>query len=223
VSKTAKKWGAVGVVILVALGAFFLRSRPKPVHVGGSTPQDVDDRESRWRGFAATDPGVVYHPAPPTPNAPDGASPAAPGGPSAPPVEAQKDEAVMDRWRHGILEKNAEVVLDLDQWFAAEPPRFGPQLEILAGTDPDDRVRAFSTRVLGKYKNVAAVGVFEHLLSDRSPYVRQNGAWALGELAERPGGRPAAARSLGELQRLQESDPVPDVRSAAAAALKKLQ
>jgi HEAT repeat protein len=60
-------------------------------------------------------------------------------------------------------------------------------------------------------------------MGDGSEYVRGNAAWAIGELADKPGGREAAADALGDLHRLQESDPSPDVRRAAEAALKKLQ
>ena len=65
-------------------------------------------------------------------------------------------------------------------------------------------MRAFSTRVLGKMKNVALVEDFQRLLADKSPFVRQNAAWALGELATRPGGREAAEAALDELRQAQD-------------------
>ena len=71
--------------------------------------------------------------------------------------------------------------------------------------DANERVRAFSTRVLGKFKQVELAETFERLLEDGSPFVRQNAAWALGELGAevrragggeaRPGRAPARARA----------------------------
>jgi hypothetical protein len=216
-----KAAAAILVVVIVAVGVAISRGRNR-THVGGTAPADVDDRDSRWRGFAAEVPGI--------PSRPPQAPAATPGAPSSPLPSAageatppnRTDEALMDRWRQAILERRPEEILDLDQDFALEPAHYGPLLELSAGNDPDDRVRAFSTRVLGKYKNVAAANVFDRLLSDRSEFVRQNAAWALGELAARPTGREAANRSAGQLRQLQESDPSPDVRKAAADALKKL-
>ncbi len=211
---------AILIVVVVAAGVSILRGRNR-THVGGATPADVDDRDSRWRGFVATVPGIPSRPLPRS--APTAAtSTSTPGAPVPAPPPNREDEAIMDRWRQAILEKRTETILDLDQDFALEAARFGPLLEVSAGTDPDDRVRAFSTRVLGKYKNVAAANVFDRLLSDKSEFVRQNAAWALGELAAQPAGRQAAERSAGQLRQLQESDSSSDVRKAAAATLQKL-
>ncbi|MDB4981866.1 MAG: hypothetical protein JWM82_2618 [Myxococcales bacterium] len=210
---------AILIVVVVAAVVSILRGRNR-THVGGATPADVDDRGSRWRGFVATVPGIPARPPAAEPTA--GNPPSTPGAPGLAPTPNRQDEAIMDQWRQAILERRTEVILDLDQDFALEAARFGPLLEVSAGTDPDDRVRAFSTRVLGKYKNVAAANVFDRLLSDKSEFVRQNAAWALGELAAQPAGREAAQRSAGQLRQLQESDPSSDVRSAATATLKKL-
>jgi HEAT repeat protein len=115
------------------------------------------------------------------------------------------------------------MVLALDRAFAMLPGRYGPELIRVAETDPDDRVRAFSTRVLGKLKNVELADVFMRLLNDRSPFVRQNAAWALGELAPLPRGRETAGAAYGDLRRVEEGDPASDVRAAATMALKRLQ
>ena len=85
-----------------------------------------------------------------------------------------------------------------------------------AEKDDNERVRAFSTRVLGKLKNPDEAPLYRRLLTDKSPYVRQNAAWALGELGA------AGAPALAELQRASRSDPANDVRAAAKAALGKL-
>jgi hypothetical protein len=224
VRKGRKLIGAAVVLLVAVVGGFvaIYRSRHHPAGGPGTTElAPEDERETRWRGFAAQDPTIVYPGGPPPgPRPAPAAAPALDAGAPAAPLQ---DEAVMDKWRHGILEKNADVVVDLDSWFRAEPARFAPQLEVLAAGDPVDRIRAFSTRVLGNYKNIKAVGVFRRLMGDGSEYVRGNAAWAIGELADKPGGREAAADALGDLHRLQESDPSPDVRRAAEAALKKLQ
>jgi HEAT repeat protein len=102
------------------------------------------------------------------------------------------------------------------------PARYGPALLRLAETDPDERVRAFSVRVLGKMKNLELVDDYRRLLEDKSPFVRGNAAWALGELARRPGGREAAEGALDELRQAAD-DPATDVRAAATNALKALQ
>jgi HEAT repeat protein len=91
-----------------------------------------------------------------------------------------------------------------------------------AETDSDDRVRAFSTRVLGKLKNPACAPVFQRLLADRSQYVRMNAAWGLGELAATPEGRAVAKRALHALRRLEKTETVKDTRDAASLAARRL-
>ena len=122
----------------------------------------------------------------------------------------------MGRWRTAILVKDAPSVIQLDMTFRQLPERFTPALAKSAEKDDNERVRAFSTRVLGKLKNPDEAPLYRRLLTDKSPYVRQNAAWALGELG------PAGAPALAELQRASRSDPANDVRAAAKAALGKL-
>ena len=93
----------------------------------------------------------------------------------------------------------------------------------LAATDPNERVRAFSTRVLGKLRQPALADAFEQLLEDGSPFVRQNAAWALGELGADADGRAAARHALAELRHVRARDPAGDVRTAAGGALDKLE
>jgi HEAT repeat protein len=223
VSKFSKRVGAALVAVGVLGSVALLRSRHPVRQPTDALEGGDDDRASRWRGFTAAEPGPGGDPT--TASAPG--LPALPaGGAAAPalsPEIAQKNAATMERWRQAILDRNAAIVLDCDETFLALPAQFGPLLEVSAQSDADDRVRAFSTRVLGKLKNIGTARLLERLLSDGSPYVRQNAAWGLGELAGHPAGRPAAAEAVAELRRLQESDPAPDVRTAAAAALKRLQ
>lgn len=128
----------------------------------------------------------------------------------------------MDSWRNAIINKDADTVVSLDQAFLADPARFRDALIESAKSDAEPRVRAFSTRVLGKFSDPNLAPVFAGLLADRSPYVRGNGAWALGELGANSAGRSAARPSMETLRRLQADDTSSDVRAAAAAAVKKL-
>jgi hypothetical protein len=131
-------------------------------------------------------------------------------------------DTVMAEWRNGILLKNTEAVLAADAVFRREPERFLEALMKLAETDGDERVRAFSTRVLGKLVDPACAPLLTRLLGDKSPYVRMNAAWALGELAVTPEGHAAAAPALRSLHRLEELDPTRDAREAAARAARRL-
>jgi HEAT repeat protein len=133
-------------------------------------------------------------------------------------------EQALDGWRQAIQERNAENVVALDRVFTLLPGRYGPQLEKLAQYDADERVRAFSLRTLGKMKNVEMAGFYKKLLADdKSPFVRQNAAWALGELLPVPRGRAAVEGATAELRHAEGSDPAPDVRAAATKTLQKLQ
>jgi hypothetical protein len=208
--KAQKRWGAAGLAVLLVGGAtLFWRHR----HAGPApyVPDEPAKVRERWRGFEA---GVDV---PGT----GGSAGARPDWTSKQ-VTPEQVTSAMSEWRRGILEKRAELVVTLDQVFSLLPGRYGPELLRLAETDPDERVRAFSTRVLGKMKNVELVDVFQRLLADKSEFVRQNAAWALGELAHRPGGREAALAALDELRQAQD-DPATAVRAAATNALKALQ
>jgi hypothetical protein len=121
---------------------------------------------------------------------------------------------VMDDWRMAIVNKDAEVVERVDRTFASESSEYLPALMISAESDPEERVRSFSTRVLGKLRSPESVALIRKLLTDRSEYVRSNAAWALGELEDRD--------AVGRLRELQRRDPAPGVRNSAAASLRKL-
>jgi hypothetical protein len=141
---------------------------------------------------------------------------AAPPAPATPEQIAAQVEGAMGRWRTAILVKDAPSVVQLDSTFRQLPDRFLPALAKSAEKDENERVRAFSTRVLGKLKNPNEAPLYRRLLTDKSPYVRQNAAWALGELGA------AGAPALAALQRASRSDPANDVRAAAKAALGKI-
>jgi hypothetical protein len=213
-----KRWGAAGAaVLLVGAAALWMRHRHHHHELASGPVGEDESTETRsadrWRGFEA---GRDV----PAPSSAD-------GGVRRPDwyskdVTPDQVPSAMEAWRTAILEKRREQVLALDGAFALLPARYGPPLLRLAETDPDERVRAFSVRVLGKMNNPALVDEYRRLLQDRSEFVRGNAAWALGEMAKRPGGREAAEAALDELQQA-EGDPATAVRAAATNALKALQ
>jgi HEAT repeat protein len=197
--------------LLVGASVVLLRHRAKKA-THGSTDDVSETRDRRWRGFAA---GTIA--------ARPGDVGASGNGWMSEQITPAELRSAVDVWRQSIVDKRAESVLTLDRAFATFPGRYGPELVKLAQTDPEERVRAFSTRVLGKLKNPELGDIFGHLLEDHSPFVRQNAAWALGELAADPEGRAAAEDEIAELQHLSDADPAQAVRGAATEALKKLQ
>jgi len=143
--------------------------------------------------------------------------------PETPEEIAAEVEKSMTAWRQAILAKDGELVMKLDRAFMSSPDRYRAALEISAKSETDERVRAFSTRVLGKLKSPALAALFEQLLADKSQFVRQNAAWGLGELAAQEEGRVAARRAVAELRHARAKDPAAEVRMAAKGALARLE
>jgi HEAT repeat protein len=201
-SRGHKRWIAAGLLVLVTgTGVFVLSNRraEKAIRLRGA-----DGSTQRGLEAARTD------------------TPEWPRQQTAQEV-AQEVETSLASWRQAILDKNAELVQSLDRAFLSSPERYRSALEKSARTDADARVRAFSTRVLGKQKSAALAPLFETLLADKSPFVRQNAAWALGEMAARDDGRTAARHAAAGLRHAGAKDPVPEVRTAAKGALARLE
>jgi HEAT repeat protein len=153
---------------------------------------------------------------------------ATPEPPAPEPVASAKDvarevESAMAAWRTAIAVRDADAVVRLDATFQTSPERYRDALVESAAGDADERVRAFSTRVLGKLRQADLAGTFQKLLQDASPFVRQNAAWALGELGAESTGRAAAQRALAELRQVKRRDPAGDVRRAAGGAIQRLE
>jgi hypothetical protein len=198
-SRGDKRWIVAGaVVVLAGLGWLGLRDRTGARRHGPEQAQGDGFQGGASRPFSSSQAG----PAAPVPETPE--------------MIEQEVAAAMGHWRTAILVKDARTVVALDLGFRQAPARYTPALARSAETDADERVRAFSTRVLGKLKNADETPLYQRLLGDKSPYVRQNAAWALGELGA--GASPAVA----ELQRASTRDPATDVRAAARDALGKL-
>jgi hypothetical protein len=136
--------------------------------------------------------------------------------PPADPVDAALTPVpqIMAVWRSAILSRNADEVLASDAIFLEDPGRYREALVTSAQTDSEGQVRAFSTRVLGKFKDRTLVPAFRQMLLDQHRYVRENAAWALGEMQ----GREAAR----DLARLARNDPADNVRAAAVKALEQM-
>jgi hypothetical protein len=148
---------------------------------------------------------------------PHGQSPAAPAGADLPhltgaqsleaptppePVDIEAQVAkLIQRWRTAILQKDAEGVLDCDRIFHENPNEFGPALRRSAESDDDERVRAFSTRMLGKLHDGGSADLFAKLLKDPSAAVRGNAAWGLEQLGDHRAVAANAAASATKLGR----------------------
>jgi HEAT repeat protein len=202
--KGDKRWIAAGLLAVAAgMGAFALLHHRRSEQAMRQRAAD----DPRSRGLAASDVS-------------------APAWPAVPETKEQIEAEVtrsLAAWRQAILVRDADTVIALDRAFLAAPDRYRAALEASAKTETDERVRAFSTRELGKYRNPAHAPLFEALLADKSPFVRQNAAWGLGELAAQDDGRAAARRAVAELRHARAKDPAPAVRTEAKTALARLE
>ncbi len=190
---------ALGLVLLATNGDIRKRLRPS----GDDEPGAPGNRRTDYPTLVETPP---RHPAPETPE------------------ETEKEVAsVMTAWRNSIQQRDADSVLRLDATFRDEPARYASALSESAKSDPDPHVRAFSTRMIGKLRRPDLAGLFGELLADPSPYVRQNAAWALGELAGAANGRSTVEPARAVLRRAGTRDPDGKVRLAARGALDRLQ
>jgi hypothetical protein len=131
------------------------------------------------------------------------------------PVGEERIASLMKTWRDAIVVKNPEPVERLDRLFAERPTEFLAALMVSAETDPEERVRSFSTRVLGKLRQADSLVVLRGLLKDPSVYVRFNAAWALGELTDH--------QARATLLRLEQRDPSPLVRQSAGDSRRKIE
>jgi hypothetical protein len=120
----------------------------------------------------------------------------------------------MTAWRIAILNKSSDQVEALDRAFAEHRAAFIPALMESAGGDAEPRVRAFSTRVLGKLRATESRALMHRLLGDASEYVRFNAAWVIGELADR--------EAMADLERLERRDRSEMVRRSAHESLRRL-
>jgi len=201
-------WGVLALAVLVG-GAALYRMARAPGE-GELSAQGASKSGSRQIGVQNL-PGTLAPEARPAEGT-TGASSSAPRDAAGGPL----GEPIYDLWRSAILNKNAPQVLSAERSFLGDPARYHEGLAELALKDPEDRVRSFSTRELGKFALTRDVDLFTRLLeNDSSPWVRQNAAWALGEIRAA-----SAAQALG---RISKEDPDRDVRAAATLALTQIR
>jgi HEAT repeat protein len=182
---------------VVAAGVFLVARN----HAGSAEPGTDDRRRAYFPNFPETAPSPV-----------------------APTAEAldQRIQAVLSDWRTAILVRDADSLMKVDGIFLETPAMYLDALKKTASSDDNERVRAFSTRELGKFKRVDLAPTFTQLLADKSRFVRQNAAWALGELTAIDDGRAAARQAIAELRRVVTHDPADEVRAAARATLERM-
>ncbi|HEY2903909.1 MAG TPA: HEAT repeat domain-containing protein [Polyangia bacterium] len=216
-SSANKRWLLIaGAAAAVAAIVTVVARRAPP---GGPSPGAVagDDRRSARTDFPGNNGGGGAGN-----NAADGNAGNGARANADTPSPAKQVENVMAQWRSGILVKDADAVVAADGIFRQEPKKFREALMTLAETDGDERVRAFSTRVLGKFMDPTCAPLFIRLLDDKSQFVRMNAAWGLGELATTPEGRAAAKPALHSLRRLAKRETIKDTREAASLAAGRL-
>jgi len=192
----------LGALIVVSVGVVASRHHKKGSPAGDTTSE------------AAASDGVARRPA--LPSLPAGSPVAAPSPSVAPPEPTSEQVAsLIKSWHAAIVTKNAETVETLDREFAARPDQFVTALIENAQADPEERVRSFSTRVLGKLRRPQSLEALRRLLKDGSQFVRFNAAWALGELNDRD--------SAPTLLRLERHDPSLMVRQSAGESRRKIE
>lgn len=200
--KVSRLFAAVlGALVVVAILVVAARRQGR-APVGDTAPET-----------AASD-GVPRRPS--LPSVPGGSPlPALSPSVTVPEPTSEQVASVIKSWHAAIVTKNAETVETLDREFAARPDRFVTALIENAQADPEERVRSFSTRVLGKLRRPESVEALRDLLKDGSQFVRFNAAWALGELNDHD--------SAPALLRLERHDPSPMVRQSAGASRRKIE
>ena len=204
-------WSVLGIaVFVVAAVVYRLGQSPKAVT---KTDLAATPVESGVISTASSSPNASSPRSSPATTPPSSTSISA--APAEPPKEARekmKDPA-LEMWRSAIITKNAQQVYAAERAFLGDKAKYHDGLAAQAEKDANDRVRAFSTRMLGKFAMAGDVDLFARLLeNDPNPYVRQNSAWALGELKQ----------GAEALQRASTKDENKDVRAEAASALGRL-
>ncbi len=119
---------------------------------------------------------------------------------------------VLNAWREAVVIKNINDIERLSREVDKSGESAIPFLRKLGQEDPNERVRAFAVRILGRMRRTDLTDFFmDRLKNDASPFVRENAAWALGEIG--------AADAVPLLQTVAATDASTTVRQSAQKAL----
>ncbi|MEW6026723.1 MAG: HEAT repeat domain-containing protein [Planctomycetota bacterium] len=151
---------------------------------------------------------------------PEGAAAGEPKGPfpidESVPEKERRAGRLFNLWRKAILTRNITQINQLETQVKGYGDNAIPFLRKLAKEDGNERVRAFSVRVLGRMNIPDLSTLFVELLrDDQSPFVRENSCWALGRL-----GNPEAIEIL---QKTADADQSTQVRKAATEAIESIR
>ena len=156
---------------------------------------------------------------PPPPSAVGGTSdPAAPADPlpvPTPPPSPIPTDPVLRQWVLSIRSRHRQGVEGAQSALLARESEYAEKLRTLAREDSDPRVRAFTISLLGRMKSRPAEEFFIDRLADPEQYPRTSALTALEQAG--------SAACLPAVERLASSDPVPEVRAAAARTAKAVR
>jgi len=132
------------------------------------------------------------------------------------PAKERQIGRLFNIWRKAVLTKNITQINQLDSQIKGCGDEAIPFLTKLAKEDANERVRAFTVRMLGRMDIKELSSLFMELLkNDTSAFVRENSCWALGQMGN--------IDALETLQKTADSDPSDRVRKVAAEAIKNIK
>ncbi len=146
--------------------------------------------------------------------APDPA-PKPPSPPPPPPASPPPADPLLRQWVLSIRNHHRQGVEGAQSAILAREAEYAEKLKTLAKEDLDPRIRAFSVSLLSRMKSPPAEEFFIERLADPEQYPRNSALVAL----ERAG----SGACLPEVDRLASSDPVAEVRAAAAKTAKAVR
>lgn len=158
------------------------------------------------------------------------------------PAKERQIGRLFNIWRKAVLTKNITQINQLDSQIKGCGDEAIPFLTKLAKEDTNERVRAFSVRVLGRM-NVAELSsalpsvnpstywsagqlsslFMELLKNDASAFVRENCCWALGRLGNTDSFGTLTTSTLEILQKVADNDASAQVRKVASEAIANIK
>lgn len=128
------------------------------------------------------------------------------------PEQERRIGLVVNAWRQAVVMKRIKEIEQWNNQVVGYGSESVPFLKKLAAEDENERVRAFAVRVIGRMHRSDLDSFFIMLLQkDRSPFVRENAAWSLGELGN--------GRYIDILQSVANNDESDRVRQTARESI----